>query len=154
MLYIMLAAAYPFGRPEDENLKPAKKMHVMLQVLVCPLPCPTLLCPAHAHTMALSLPLPPPCSALTFFLLAFGDPAPALAASPGLACPAAFPVPAAFPAPALAVSPAWLSTNALWYLGCPVLHAPSDPERCLCPAFLAMTLGLSGDDLMAFWPRP
>ena len=32
MLYIMLAAAYPFGRPEDENLKPSRKMHVMLQV--------------------------------------------------------------------------------------------------------------------------
>ena len=32
MLYIMLAAAYPFGRPEDENLKPSGKMHVMLQV--------------------------------------------------------------------------------------------------------------------------
>ncbi|DBB12672.1 hypothetical protein WJX82_009176 [Trebouxia sp. C0006] len=31
MLYIMLAAAYPFGRPEDENLKPSRKMHVMLQ---------------------------------------------------------------------------------------------------------------------------
>ena len=54
MLYIMLAAAYPFGRPEDENLKPAKKMHVMLQVLACPLlmllplapPCPALPCPA------------------------------------------------------------------------------------------------------------
>ncbi len=43
MLYIMLAAAYPFGRPEDENLKPSRKMHVMLQVslslgCVCPLP--------------------------------------------------------------------------------------------------------------------
>ena len=32
MLFIMLAAAYPFGRPEDEQLKPSKKMHVMLQV--------------------------------------------------------------------------------------------------------------------------
>lgn len=32
MLFIMLAAAYPFGRPEDEQLKPTKKMHVMLQV--------------------------------------------------------------------------------------------------------------------------
>jgi serine/threonine-protein kinase SRK2 len=31
MLYIMLAAAYPFGRPEDERLKPSRKMHVMLQ---------------------------------------------------------------------------------------------------------------------------
>jgi len=31
MLFIMLAAAYPFGRPEDEQLKPSKKMHVMLQ---------------------------------------------------------------------------------------------------------------------------
>ena len=33
MLFIMLAAAYPFGRPEDEQLKPSKKMHVMLQVI-------------------------------------------------------------------------------------------------------------------------
>lgn len=32
LLYIMVAAAYPFGRPEDEQLKPSKKMHVMLQV--------------------------------------------------------------------------------------------------------------------------
>lgn len=32
MLFIMLAATYPFGRPEDEQLKPSKKMHVMLQV--------------------------------------------------------------------------------------------------------------------------
>ena len=37
MLYIMLAAAYPFGRPEDENLKPSRKMHVMLQVSDCAL---------------------------------------------------------------------------------------------------------------------
>lgn len=36
MLYIMLAAAYPFGRPEDENLKPSRKMHVMLQVPALP----------------------------------------------------------------------------------------------------------------------
>ena len=32
MLFIMLASAYPFGRPEDEQLKPSAKMHVMLQV--------------------------------------------------------------------------------------------------------------------------
>lgn len=32
MLYIMLSAAYPFGRPEDERLKPSRRMHVMLQV--------------------------------------------------------------------------------------------------------------------------
>ena len=32
MLYIMLAAAYPFGRPEDEKLKPSARMHAMLQV--------------------------------------------------------------------------------------------------------------------------
>lgn len=64
MLYIMLAAAYPFGRPEDENLKPSRKMHVMLQVparfsLRClypalALPHPVLPCPA------LALPLPCP----------------------------------------------------------------------------------------------
>lgn len=28
----MLSAAYPFGRPEDERLKPSRRMHVMLQV--------------------------------------------------------------------------------------------------------------------------
>lgn len=46
MLYIMLAAAYPFGRPEDEQLKPSARMHVMLQVpaaasvvLCTPAPC-------------------------------------------------------------------------------------------------------------------
>ena len=33
MLYVMLAAAYPFGRPEDEQIKPSARMHVMLQVL-------------------------------------------------------------------------------------------------------------------------
>ena len=32
MLYIMLAAAYPFGRPQDEQLKPSARMHAMLQV--------------------------------------------------------------------------------------------------------------------------
>lgn len=32
MLYIMLSAAYPFGRAEDEKLRPSKKMHAMLQV--------------------------------------------------------------------------------------------------------------------------
>ncbi|KAK9829253.1 hypothetical protein WJX72_004786 [[Myrmecia] bisecta] len=31
MLFIMLAAGYPFGRPEDERLKAPRKMHVMLQ---------------------------------------------------------------------------------------------------------------------------
>ena len=31
MLFIMLASQYPFGRPEDEQLKPSAKMHVMLQ---------------------------------------------------------------------------------------------------------------------------
>jgi serine/threonine protein kinase len=31
MLYIMLAAAYPFGRPQDEQLKPSARMHAMLQ---------------------------------------------------------------------------------------------------------------------------
>ena len=46
MLYIMLAAAYPFGRPEDERLKPSRKMHVMLQVGLS-LGCT---CPAQIHT--------------------------------------------------------------------------------------------------------
>lgn len=32
MLYIMLSAAYPFGRPEDERIKPSARMHAMLQV--------------------------------------------------------------------------------------------------------------------------
>ena len=32
MLYVMLSAQYPFGRPEDTNLKTARQMHVMLQV--------------------------------------------------------------------------------------------------------------------------
>ena len=32
LLYIMIASAYPFGRPEDEPLAPAQKMQVMLQV--------------------------------------------------------------------------------------------------------------------------
>ena len=75
MLYIMLAAAYPFGRPEDENLKPSRKMHVMLQVslspgCVCPLPviCESCLSndlPLHpasdscnrAHTCQLVMPM-------------------------------------------------------------------------------------------------
>ena len=32
MLYVMLSAQYPFGRPEDTNLKLARQMHNMLQV--------------------------------------------------------------------------------------------------------------------------
>lgn len=32
MLYVMLSAQYPFGRPEDTHLKTARQMHVMLQV--------------------------------------------------------------------------------------------------------------------------
>ena len=32
MLYVMLAAAYPFGRPEDERMAPSARMHAMLQV--------------------------------------------------------------------------------------------------------------------------
>ena len=32
MLYVMLSAQYPFGRPEDSGLKTARQMHVMLQV--------------------------------------------------------------------------------------------------------------------------
>ncbi|KAK9830625.1 hypothetical protein WJX81_006668 [Elliptochloris bilobata] len=31
MLYVMLSAQYPFGRPEDSGLKTARQMHVMLQ---------------------------------------------------------------------------------------------------------------------------
>ncbi|KAK9915945.1 hypothetical protein WJX75_006306 [Coccomyxa subellipsoidea] len=31
MLYVMLSAQYPFGRPEDTNLKLARQMHNMLQ---------------------------------------------------------------------------------------------------------------------------
>ena len=33
MLYVMLSAQYPFGRPEDTNLKLARQMHNMLQVI-------------------------------------------------------------------------------------------------------------------------
>jgi serine/threonine protein kinase len=32
MLYIMLVGSYPFTRPEDDELKPMQKMHIMLQV--------------------------------------------------------------------------------------------------------------------------
>ena len=32
MLYVMLAASYPFGRPEDERIAPSARMHAMLQV--------------------------------------------------------------------------------------------------------------------------
>ena len=32
MLYVMLAASYPFGRPEDERMAPSARMHAMLQV--------------------------------------------------------------------------------------------------------------------------
>jgi serine/threonine protein kinase len=32
MLYVMLTAQYPFGRPEDTSLKLARQMHNMLQV--------------------------------------------------------------------------------------------------------------------------
>ncbi len=32
MLYVMLAASYPFGRPEDEHMAPSARMHAMLQV--------------------------------------------------------------------------------------------------------------------------
>lgn len=35
MLYVMLSAQYPFGRPEDTHLKTARQMHVMLQVSCC-----------------------------------------------------------------------------------------------------------------------
>ena len=60
MLYIMLAAAYPFGRPEDENLKPSKKMHVMLQVSPslgcgCLLPAMCLLVSVTGSALASSL---------------------------------------------------------------------------------------------------
>lgn len=42
MLYVMLSAQYPFGRPEDTNLKLARQMHNMLQVICPPLPSPLL----------------------------------------------------------------------------------------------------------------
>lgn len=32
MLYVMLAASYPFGRPEDERMAPSARMHAMLHV--------------------------------------------------------------------------------------------------------------------------
>lgn len=43
MLYVMLAASYPFGRPEDERVAPSARMHAMLQARppLCPL-CPIL----------------------------------------------------------------------------------------------------------------
>jgi serine/threonine-protein kinase SRK2 len=66
MLYVMLAAAYPFGRPEDEQIKPSARMHVMLQVLHnlhLPnphFPCnhPSILLPGHAlHSYTVARPL-------------------------------------------------------------------------------------------------
>lgn len=36
MLYVMLSAQYPFGRPEDTGLKTARQMHVMLQARALP----------------------------------------------------------------------------------------------------------------------
>ena len=53
MLYVMLSAQYPFGRPEDTHLKTARQMHVMLQVSA-PFkePC-SLLCMCMAELMAL-----------------------------------------------------------------------------------------------------
>lgn len=52
LLYIMIASAYPFGRPEDEPLAPAQKMQVMLQVrhiqglhVGAPAPMSQLSCP-------------------------------------------------------------------------------------------------------------
>ena len=69
MLYIMLAAAYPFGRPEDERLKPSRKMHVMLQVGLswvalalhrsCPHPACTLSACSTAARTQLSLRILP-----------------------------------------------------------------------------------------------
>ena len=114
MLYIMLAAAYPFGRPEDENLKPAKKMHVMLQVLLCPCSCPALPCRA--------LPCPAvPCSC------------------PALPCPHALALPcAALPCPAHAHAmpiPANRTT-----LLCSALHALSWHLPCLLWDILLLPL--------------
>lgn len=59
MLYVMLAAAYPFGRPEDEQIKPSARMHAMLQVVHCH-PAPTLSdCDLEAGHLAL---IPVPCA--------------------------------------------------------------------------------------------
>ncbi len=44
MLYVMLSAQYPFGRPEDTNLKTARQMHVMLQVRPPGLHCSSRFC--------------------------------------------------------------------------------------------------------------
>ena len=35
LLFIMIASAYPFGRPEDEPLQPHQKMQIMLQAWLC-----------------------------------------------------------------------------------------------------------------------
>lgn len=35
ILYIMLTAAYPFSRPEDQRLSPSARLHAMMQVDTC-----------------------------------------------------------------------------------------------------------------------
>ena len=47
MLYVMLSAQYPFGRPEDSGLKTARQMHVMLQVGAPVWSCPACGCMQH-----------------------------------------------------------------------------------------------------------
>ena len=39
-LFIMLAAAFPFARPSDEQLTPANKLHAVLQVTNAFFSCP------------------------------------------------------------------------------------------------------------------
>lgn len=52
MLYVMLSAQYPFGRPEDTHLKTARQMHVMLQVGSYPGTCSEHLCPSLSISAA------------------------------------------------------------------------------------------------------
>ena len=64
MLYVMLAAAYPFGRPEDERMAPSARMHAMLQVRMRRQSLCTLPRQAHGgmHTVLPVRCLPHPCA--------------------------------------------------------------------------------------------
>ena len=53
MLYVMLSAQYPFGRPEDTHLKTARQMHVMLQVS-CHTVGPSPQASAHAAQLSIA----------------------------------------------------------------------------------------------------